>query len=62
MKVYEKINRYLETHGIDRKYLAKKSRIPYDVLCMKLNGEKTLFADELREICIALDIRPEEFI
>lgn len=62
MRVYEKIRIYIDKHGLKQVAIAAKAGIPYDVFIAMLNGKKALYADDLRSICIALNISPEFFI
>lgn len=62
MKVHEKIGTYLHEHQLKQDIVAKKSGIPYKTFIAMIRGEKTLYADDLRAICLALDVRPELFI
>lgn len=62
MRVYEKVRDYLENHGLKQKAVARKAGIPDTTFNAILNGKRTLYADDLRAICLALDASPEEFI
>ncbi|MBR3807560.1 MAG: helix-turn-helix transcriptional regulator [Lachnospiraceae bacterium] len=61
-RVYQKVRLYLSEHGIEEICVAHKVGIPLSTFNAILNGEKTLYADDLRAICYALDVSPEEFI
>ncbi len=62
MKVYQKISKYIEEHGIKQKYISEKTGIQENVLSMILNGQRKLTADEFIEIIIALKVEPNIFI
>ena len=62
MKIYEKIRTYLDENGIKQVVVAKKSGIPNVTFNAIMNGKRTLYAEDLRAICIALDVSPEKFI
>lgn len=62
MKVYEKVRIYLDDNGLPQIHIAQKSGIPLKTFNDILNGKQTLYADELRAICLALNVRPEIFI
>ena len=62
MKVYEKVRAYIDEHGLTHICVARRSGLPpnafNDILC----GRRTLYAAELRVICLALNVSPEMFI
>lgn len=62
MKVYEKVRAYLELNGMKQISVAKKAGIPNVTFNAILNGKRTLYADDLRSICLALNVAPEIFI
>lgn len=62
MKVYEKVRAYLELNGVKQISVAKKAGIPNVTFNAILNGKRTLYADDLRSICLALNVAPETFI
>lgn len=62
MKVYEKVRDYIDKQGLKPISVAQKAGIPRATLTAILNGKKTLYADDLKAICVALDVRPEIFI
>ena len=61
-RVYQKVRSYLKEHGIEEISVAHKAGISLSTFNAILSGEKTLYADDLRAICYALDVSPEEFI
>ena len=62
MQVYEKVRDYLDRNGLKQKVIAQKAGIPNATFNAILNGKRTLYADDLRAICLALDVSPELFI
>lgn len=62
MYVYEKVRSYIDENGIKQVVVAKKAGIPNVTFNAIMNGKRTLYADDLRAICIALNVSPEIFI
>ncbi len=62
MKVYEKIRTYIEENKLNQIYVAKKAGIPNVTFNAILNGKRTLYADDLRAVCFALEVMPETFL
>lgn len=62
MRVYEKVRTYLDDNGFKQKVIAQKAGIPVSTFNAMLSGKKTLYADDLRAICLALNVSPEKFI
>lgn len=62
MRVYEKVRAYLDENGLKQKAVAQKAGISNVTFNAILNGKRTLYADDLRAICLALDVSPEKFI
>lgn len=62
MKVYEKVRAYLDQHGLKQKVVAEKAGIPKTTFNAIMNGKRTMYADDLKAICLALNISPEIFI
>lgn len=62
MLVYEKVRSYIEDHGMKRMTVAKKAGIPNATLDAILSGKRKMYAEDLRAICLALNVRPELFI
>lgn len=62
MKVYEKVRSYLVENKIKQVTIAEKSGISKSTFNAIMNGKRTLYADDLKAICIALDVSPEVFI
>ena len=62
MGVYEKVRSYIDENGIKQVSVAQKAGIPKTTFNAILNGKRTLYADDLRAICLALNVSPEIFI
>lgn len=62
MYVYEKVRSYIDENGLKQVAVAKKAGIPNVTFNAIMNGKRTLYADDLRAICIALNVSPEIFI
>lgn len=62
MRVYEKVRVYITDHGLKQVSVAKKAGISNVTFNAILNGKRTLYADDLRAICLALNVSPETFI
>lgn len=62
MHVYQKVRAYLDDNGIKQKTVADKAGISNTTLNAILNGRRTMYADDLRAICLALNVSPEVFI
>ncbi len=62
MRVYEKVRVYIDEKGYKQVNIAQKAGIPKATFNAILNGKRTLYADDLRAICLALNVSPELFI
>lgn len=62
LRVYQKVRSYLDDNGIKQVAVAQKAGISKTTFNAIMNGKRTLYADDLRAICIALDVSPEVFI
>lgn len=62
MRVYEKVREYIIVNGYKQVAIAKKAGIPKATFNAIMNGKRTLYADDLCAICIALNVSPEMFI
>lgn len=62
MKVYEKVREYIKENDLGQNVIAKKAGIPNKRFNAILSGHRIMYADDLRAICIALNVRPEMFI
>lgn len=62
MSVYEKVRAYLDDNGLKQVTVAQKAGISKVTFTAIMNGKRTLYADDLRAICLALNVSPELFI
>ena len=62
MRVYQKVRAYIDDNGLKQVVVAKKAGIPNATFNAIMNGKRTLYADDLRSICFALNTSPETFI
>ena len=62
MQVYEKVRDYLDENGYKQVTIAQKAGISKATFNSILNGKRTLYADDLCAICVALNVSPELFI
>ena len=62
MLIYEKVRRYIDDQGIKQVAVAEKAGISKTTFNAIMNGKRTMYADDLRSICIALNVSPELFI
>lgn len=62
MHVYEKVKSYIVQNGYTQTAVAHKAGIPNATFNAILNGKRTMYADDLYAICIALNVSPEIFI
>ncbi len=62
MSVYKIVRAYLDEHGIKQSVVAQKAGISKVTFNAMMNGKRTMYADDLRAICLALNVSPEVFI
>lgn len=62
MYVYEKVRAYINEKGYKQVVVAEKAGIPKATFNAILNGKRIMYADDLKAICIALNVSPELFI
>ena len=62
MKVYEAIKEYIDEHGLKQNAIAKKMNMNKSVFNAILNGNRTLYADDLKAFCIAVGESSDTFI
>jgi transcriptional regulator with XRE-family HTH domain len=60
--VYEGIRAYIEQKGYKQGVVAQKAGMTSTKLNEIINGRRTLYADDLSAICLALNVSPEIFI
>ncbi len=62
MQVYEKVRAYIDEMDYPQGAVAEKAGIPKTAFHAILSGKRTLYADDLKAICLALNVSPEVFI
>lgn len=62
MHVYEKVRAYINENGYKQVAVADRAGIPKTTFNAIINGKRTMYADDLCAICIALNVSPEIFI
>ncbi len=62
MEVYKKVRAYIEENGYTQLSVAQKAGISKVTFNAMMNGKRTMYADDLRAICLALNVSPELFI
>lgn len=62
MQVYEKVCKYLLEQGIKPSAVAQKCNMSASVFNAMMKGKRKMYAEDLRAICYALEVSPEEFI
>lgn len=62
MKVYQKVKAYIDANGLKQVVVAGKCGISAVTFNAIMNGRRKLYADDLRAICLALNVSPEVFI
>ena len=62
MCVYEKVRDYIDANGLKQVAVAQRAGISNVAFNAIMKGKKTLYADDLRAICLALNVSPEIFI
>lgn len=62
MQVYEKVRSYIMERGVKQSIIAEKCNISASTFSAMMNGKRKMYAEDLRAICYALEVSPEEFI
>ena len=62
MEVYKKVRAYIEDNGYKQVAIAEKAGISKVIFNAMLNGKRTMYADDLKAVCLALNVSPEVFI
>lgn len=62
MQVYKKVRAYIDDNGLKHVIVAQKAGISKVTFNAMMNGKRTMYADDLRSICLALNVSPELFI
>lgn len=62
MEVYKKVRAYIVDNGLKQFVVAQKAGISKVTFNAMMNGKRKMYADDLRAICLALNVSPELFI
>ena len=62
MKVYEKVRAYINENGFRQLSIAQKAGISEVTFDAIITGKQKMYAEDLRAICVALNVSPELFI
>lgn len=62
MRVYENVRMYIKKNGLSQSSVAKKAGFSAKTFDAILNGKQTLYPEDLRAICYALNVKPEKFM
>ena len=62
MEVYKKVRSYIEENGYKQLVVAQRAGISKVTFNAMMNGKRKMYADDLRAICLALNVSPELFI
>lgn len=62
MEVYKKVRTYIEKNGYKQPAIARKAGISDAAFGAMMNGSRTMYADDLRAVCLALNVSPEVFL
>lgn len=62
MRIYEKVSNYIKNNKLSSENIAKQSGIPQKDLQAIISGKQTLYPEEFRSICYALNVKPENFM
>lgn len=62
MRIYEKVSNYIKNNKLSSENIAKRSGISQNDFQAIMNGKQTLYPEELRAICYALNVKPEKFM
>jgi len=62
MNIYQKVHTYIDDHGLHLATVAKKAGISAHTLHAILTGKRTMYAEDLKAICAALNVSAEVFI
>ncbi len=62
MCVYQKVRNYIMEHQLKQAFVAQKAGIPIEKFNAMLDGRQRMYADDLRNICNALNVSADIFI
>jgi len=62
MEVYKKVLKYIDNNNLEKSTIAKKAGLSSEAFKSMLSGKTKMHADDLRAICLVLNVSPEVFI
>lgn len=62
MRVFEKVRAYIDKNGLKQISVAQRAGISNSTFNAMMNGKRIMYADDLKAICLALNVSPELFI
>ncbi len=62
MEVYKKVREYIKENGYKQLAVAQKAGFSKVTFNAMMNGKRTMYADDLKAVCLALNVSPELFI
>ena len=62
MQIYEKVRAYIDDNGLKQVAVAQKAGFSFSTFDAILNGKRTMRAEDLQKICLALDVSATTFI
>lgn len=62
MSISEKLRIFIKNNELNINSIAQKAGISHATINAILNGKQTLYSDEFRALCYALNVKPEKFI
>lgn len=62
MEVYKKVREYIEENGYKQLAVAQKAGFSKVTFNAMMNGKRTMYADDLKAVCLALNVSLELFI
>lgn len=62
MEVYKKVREYIEENGYKQLAVAQKAGFSKVTFNAMMNGKRTMYVDDLKAVCLALNVSHELFI
>lgn len=62
MNIHQRVKAYIDTNGLSPIAVAQRSGISIRAFNEILDGNRTMYADDLKSICIALNVSATTFI
>lgn len=62
MQVFEKVRSYIDDNHLKQVSVARKAGISPSTFNAMLHGKRTMYAEDLRAICLSLKVSADTFI